>query len=102
MDEIPDAPENSPLVRYGFAAIFIAACLYDLQLGIRVAGVFLLGLSVYEAISGRVPLMGPFSWKARGYLTGPVAVALIALMVFLSVFLILAPGAVINLLAEMK
>jgi hypothetical protein len=100
MDEIPEAPENSGLVRYGFAAIFIAACLYDLHVGIRVAGVFLLGLSVYEAILGRVPLMGPFSWKARGYLTGSVAMALLAAMVFLSVFLILAPDIVIAFLAK--
>jgi hypothetical protein len=44
MDEIPESPETSALVRYGFAAVFIAACIYDLRIGVRVAGVFLLGL----------------------------------------------------------
>jgi hypothetical protein len=70
-----------------------------LHIGIRVAGFFLLGLSVYEAILGSVPLMGPFSWKATGYLKGSVATVLIAVMVFLSMFLILAPDAVIAFLA---
>ena len=99
MDEIPEAPEASPLVRYGFAVVFIYACIYDLHIGIRVAGFFMLGLSVYEAILGRVPLMGPFSWKATGYLKGPVATVLIAVMVVLSMFLILVPDAVIAFLA---
>ncbi len=35
MEPVPPAPENAPLVRYGFAAVFIAACLYNLALGHR-------------------------------------------------------------------
>ena len=100
MDEIPEALETSPLVRYGFAVVFICACIYDLRLGIRVAGFFMLGLSVYEAILGRVPLMGPFSWKATGYLKGSAAAVLIAVMLVLSMFFILAPDAVIAFLAR--
>jgi hypothetical protein len=97
MPEIPQAPETSPLVRYGFAAVFIAACLYDLKIGVRVAGVFILGQSLYEAMLGRVPLV--YFWKTTGYLKGPAATALIAGMIALSLVLIFAPDAVIRLLA---
>jgi hypothetical protein len=98
MAEVPQAPESSPLVRYGFAAVFIAACLYDLKVGVRVAGVFMLGQSIYQTILGRVPLEN--QWKeTTGYLKGPAAIALIAGIAALSMILIFAPNTVIRLLA---
>ena len=99
MDPVPPAAEASPLVRYSFAAIFIAACLYNLELGVRIAGVFLLGMSLYEGILGRVPLMGRFSWKTKGYLKGPLATAVIVSVFFGGAFCTFAPDVVIRLLA---
>src|SRR5215469_5774505 len=99
MEPVSPAPENAPLVRYGFAAVFIAACLYDLALGVRVAGVFLLGMALYEGVLGRVPLTGPLQ-KTTGYLKGPLAMALVVGTIFVAVFLILAPDLVIRFLAE--
>ncbi len=99
MDQIPPAPEVSPLVRYGFAAIFTMACLYRLELGVRVAGVFMLGSSFYQGLLGRVPLIGNFSWKTKGYLKGPAATALIVAMIFISAVFIFAPDLVIRLVA---
>lgn len=101
MDEIPQALETSPLVRYGFAAVFIAACLYDLKLGIRVAGVFLLGEALYQAILGRVPLTG-WSNKTTGYLRGPAATTLIIGTIVLSMVFIAAPAAVVRLLLMLQ
>lgn len=99
MDSVPPAPENAPLVRYGFAAVFIAACLYDLALGVRVAGIFLLGMALYEGVLGRVPLIGYWNYNTTGYVKGPAAMALVAGTIFVAAFLILAPELVIQLLA---
>ena len=52
---LPDG--NSAALRYAFTAAFIAACLYDLELGVP-AGVFLSGLSIYQGLLGKVPLIG--------------------------------------------
>lgn len=51
--------DNTPAA---FATTFIAACLYNLELEVRVAGVFLAGLSIYQGLLGKVPLTGP-AWK---------------------------------------
>jgi hypothetical protein len=101
-DPVPPAAEGSALVRYGFVAIFIAASLYRLEIGIRVAGVFLLGISLYEIVLGRVPLIGIFSWKPRGYVKGPVAAALIVGMIFVSGFFIFAPDLVLKFVATTR
>ena len=98
MDSLPPAAENSPLIRYGFAAVFVAACLYQLELGVRVAGAFLVGLGFYEGLSGRVPLTG-WRWKTTGYLKGPAAMALSLAMIGIGAFLLLAPELMIRLLA---
>jgi hypothetical protein len=96
----PTAPSEDPpgIARYVFATVFVAACLYNLELGVRVAGVYMLGLSLYEGILGRVPLVN-YAWKVNSYLTGPAAVALSAVMIFFSVFFIIDPGVVIRLVA---
>jgi hypothetical protein len=101
IEPVPPAPENSPLVRYGFAAVFIAACFYNLALGLRVAGIFLLGMALYEGLLGRVPLTG-FLETTTGYVKGPVAMALVVGTIFVAVFLILAPDLVVRLLGEAK
>jgi hypothetical protein len=93
---MPDG--NSAVLRYAFAAIFIAACLYDLELGVRVAGVFLAGLSIYQGLLGRVPLVG-ITWKTTGYLTGAAATIVSAAVIFISMFLIFEPRLVIELIA---
>jgi hypothetical protein len=98
MDSVPPAPENAPLVRYGFAVVFIAACLYDLTLGVRVAGIFLLGMAIYEGLSGRVPLISWF-WKTSGYVKGPLAMVLVVGTILVASFLVLAPDLVIHFLA---
>jgi len=89
MEPITPAPENAPLVRYGFAAVFIAACLYNL----------LLGMALYEGLSGRVPLTG---WRnnTTGYVKGTFAMALVVGTIFVAVLLIFAPDLVIRFLAE--
>ena len=99
MDPVPPAPENAPLVRFGFAAVFIAACLYNLALGVRVAGVFLLGMAVYEGLLGRVALTGIWQ-QTTGYVKGPLAMALMVGTIFAAAFLILAPDLVIGFLAD--
>jgi hypothetical protein len=91
-------PDESALVRYGFAAIFIAACLYDLTLGMRVAGVFLVAIALYEAVIGRVPLQ--WNWQTTGYLRGTAAMVVVASTIFIGVFLIFAPEIVLHLLAR--
>jgi hypothetical protein len=101
MEPVPPAPENAPLIRYGFAAIFIAACLYDLALGVRVAGIFLLGMALYEGVLGRVPLTS-WLWKTSGYMRGPAAMALVVSTIFIAVFFILAPDFVIRFADEAK
>src|SRR5690242_7741249 len=102
MDPIVPAKENSPVVRYSFLAIFIPACFYQLELGVRIAGVFLLGLALYEAVLGRVPLIGRFSWTTRGYLRGPAATALILTIVLISAVFIFAPNLVIGLVGIIR
>ena len=97
MEPVPPAPEASPLVRYGFAAVFIVACLYDLALGVRVAGVFLLGMALYEGMLGRVPLL--WFWQTTGYVKGPAAWALVVGTIFIAAFFVLAPDLVIRVLA---
>jgi hypothetical protein len=97
MDPVPPAPEASPLVRYSFAAVFIAACLYNLTLGVRVGGIFLLGMALYEGVLGRVPLL--WFWQTTGYVRGPVAMMLVVSTIFIACFLVLAPDLVIHLLA---
>lgn len=99
MEPVPQAPENTPLVRYGFAAVFIAACLYDLALGMRVAGVFLLGMALYEGVLGRVPLTGVME-NTTGYVKGPFAMVLVVITIFAAAFLILTPDLVLQLLAS--
>ena len=99
MDDVPPAPENAPLIRYGFAAVFIAACLYDLTLGIRVAGVFLLGLALYEGLTGRVPMVR--FWQTKSYVRGPIAMAIVISTVCIGAFFALAPGLVLRLVAMM-
>ena len=77
MNDLVDAPHSdraSAALRYLFAAVFVAACLYNLELGVRVAGVFLVGLVSYQGLRGRVPLAGWF-WETRGFLTGAAALA---------------------------
>ena len=101
MDPVPPAPENAPLVRAGFAAVFIAACLYNLALGIRVAGIFLLGMALYEGTLGRVPLTG-FWNQTTGYLKGTFAMVLVVGTIIFAAFLILAPDLVIRFLAEVR
>jgi hypothetical protein len=101
MKPVPAAPENAPLVRYGFAAIFVAACLYDLALGVRAAGTFLLGMALYEGVLGRVPLTS-WLWSTTGYTKGPAAMALVVGTIFVAAFFILAPDLVIRILAEAR
>jgi hypothetical protein len=84
---LPDG--NSAVLRYAFAATFIVACLYDLELGVRVAGVFLAGLSIYQGLLGRVPLIG-VTWKTTGYLTG-AATVVSAAVTLVGMFLIFEP-----------
>jgi hypothetical protein len=95
-DDASDSP--SAVVRYVFVAIFVAACLYKLELGVRVAGVFLLGMSLYQGVRGKVPLTG-YDWRTQGYLTGAAALAVSVSVVFVSVFFIVKPDLVIGLLA---
>jgi hypothetical protein len=97
MDEVPPAAENSPLVRCCFAAIFVAACLYDLKLGVRLGGALMLLLSLYQALLGRVALIG-LTRKTKGYVKGPIATAMVAGGIFVGVFLILAADTVVRLL----
>ena len=98
-DPAAPGPDESPLVRYIFAAVFIAALLYDLPLGVRVGGVFLLGMGLYEGAVGRVPLQ--WNWQTTGYLKGPAAIAIVAGTIFVGTFLILAPDVVLRLLAAL-
>ena len=101
MEPIPPAPENAPLVRYGFAAVFIAACLYNLALGIRLAGVFLLGMAVYEGLLGRVALTGVWE-QTTGYMRGRGVLALVVGEIVVAALMILAPDLIIQFLAEVS
>lgn len=91
---------NSPVVRYAFAAVFIAACLFDLQLGLRVAGVFLIGLSTYQLFLGKVPLVGP-SEETSGYLTGKAAIAVSASCIFVGMIFCFCPAWVISMMHQL-
>jgi hypothetical protein len=95
---MPDG--NSAVLRYTFAATFIAACLYDLELGVRLAGVYLAGLSTYQGLLGKVPLIG-ITWKTTGYLTGTAATVVSAAVIFMSMFLIFEPRWVIEVVQVM-
>jgi hypothetical protein len=93
---MPDG--NSTALRYTFAAAFIAACLYDLEFGVRFAGVYLAGLSLYQGLCGKVPLIG-VTWRTTGYLTGAAAAAVSAAVLVVSMFLLFKPRWVISVLA---
>jgi hypothetical protein len=94
---MPDG--NSPILRYAFAAIFIAACLYNLQLGLKVAGVYLAGLSLYGWFLGKIPLVDR-AWNTRGYLTGAAAKVVSAVCILISMVFFFYPGWVIAALAH--
>ena len=81
METIPPARENAPPVRYSFAAVFSAACLYDLVLGTRVASFFLLSMGLYEGVSGRVPLSGPWD-NTTAYAKGALVMVLVVGAIF--------------------
>ena len=95
------ADGNSAVLRYAFAATFITACLYDLELGARVAGVYLAGLSIYQGLLGKVPLVG-INWKTRGYLTGTAATVVSGATILASMFLIFEPRWVIEVLRPLS
>lgn len=90
---------NSPVLRYALAAVFIVACLCNLQLGLRVAGVFLIGLSTYQLFLGKVPLVGP-TWKTSGYLTDKAAIAVSAGCIFVGMIFCFCPAWVISTLHQ--
>jgi hypothetical protein len=90
---------NSPVLRYAFAAVFIAACLYNLQLGVRVAGVYIAGLSLYALFLGKMPLVD-MAWNTSGYLSGVAMKVVSALCIFVSVIFVFYPGWVIATLAR--
>jgi hypothetical protein len=93
------ADGNSPILRYVFAAIFIAACLYDLQLGLKVAGVYVASLSLYGLYLGKIPLVDP-TWNTTGYLSGAAAKFVSAVTIFISMIFFFYPGWVIATLAH--
>jgi hypothetical protein len=66
---------------------------------VRVAGIFLAGLSMYQGLLGRVPLIG-VTWKTTGYLTGTVATVVSAAVTLVSMFLIFERCWVIAVLAH--
>ena len=63
------------------------------------AGVFLAGLSIYQGLLDRVPLIG-VAWKTTGYLTGAAAALVSAAVALVSMFLIFQPRWVIAVLAD--
>lgn len=93
------ADGNSPILRYAFAAIFIAACLYNLQLGLKVAGVYLAGLSLHGWYLGKIPLVDA-AWNTTGYLSGAAAKLVSAVVIFISLIFFFYPGWVIATLAH--
>ncbi len=98
MNDLVDAPHSdqaSAALRYLFAAVFVAACLYNRELGVRVAGVFLLGLVSYQALRGRVPVVG-WLWETRSFLTGAAALAVCIPVAALSLLLIFDPGLIVS------
>ena len=94
--------ENSAaLRRYAFVAIFIPACLYKLQLGVQVAGVYLAGLSLDGWFLGKVRLVDQ-NWNTTGYLTGASALVVSAVGVFISMIFLFCPEWVISALRAIK
>ena len=91
---------NGPIPRYIFAAVFIAACLYNLELGLRVAGLFLAGLSLYYWVIGKVPLVDQ-SWTTTGYLTGAAGKLVSASTMVIAVMFFFFPGPVVSALATL-
>ncbi len=85
---------NAPILRYAFAAIFIIACLHDLQLGLKVAGVFIAGISLWGLFLGKVPLVDTFE-NTAGYLTGASAMIASGVGIFIGVIFFFAPGWII-------
>lgn len=100
MEPVPPAPELSPLVRFGFMAVFVAVCLHNPALGVRVGGIFLLGVALYQGVLGRVPRM--LFYRTIGYVKGPAAMVSVVITIFVAMFFILAPDLVIRFLAEAK
>jgi|HubBroStandDraft_6_1064221.scaffolds.fasta_scaffold68314_3 hypothetical protein len=90
---------NSSILRYAFAAVFIAACLYNLQLGVRVAGVYIAGLSFYALFLGKMPLVD-MAWNTSGYLSGAAMKIVSAICIFVSMIFVFYPGWVIASLAR--
>jgi len=95
------ADGNFPALRYAFVAIFIPACLYKLQLGLQVAGVYIAGLSLYGWFLGKIPLVNR-NWKTTRYLTGAAATVVSAVGVFISVIFFFAPGWVISAVGAIR
>jgi hypothetical protein len=90
---------NVPILRYTFAAIFIIACLHDLQLGLKVAGVYIAGISLWGLFVGKVPVVDAFE-NTADYLTGASAMAASAIGIFIGMIFFFAPGWVIANLAH--
>lgn len=91
---------NSPILRYAFVAVFIPASIYDLELGVRVAGIYLVGISLYNWLSGETPVVDMF-WRTDHYMTGTRSKVLNAAMILMSAPLIFAPGWVIAALLHL-
>jgi hypothetical protein len=87
--------------RYAFVAIFIPACIYRLQLGVQVAGVYMAGLSLYGLFLGKVRLVDR-NWKTTGYLSGAAATVLSAVCVFIGVMFFFYPEWVISALKAIR
>jgi hypothetical protein len=67
---------------------------------VRVLGICLLGMALFEGVLGRVPRT--LFWKTIGYVTGPAAMVRVVISIFVAMFFILAPDVVIRFLAEAK
>jgi hypothetical protein len=93
--------KSAALGRYAFVAIFIAACLYKLQLGVQVAGVYLAGLSLHGWFLGKVRLVD-MNWNTTGYLTGASALAISAAGVFTGMIFVFCPEWVISALRAIE
>jgi hypothetical protein len=89
------------LRRYAFVAIFIPACIYKLQLGVQVAGVYMVSLSLYGLFLGKVRLVDR-NWKTTGYLSGAAATVVSAVCVFIGVFFFFYPEWVISALKAIR
>jgi hypothetical protein len=92
---------SAALIRYAFVAVFLPACLYELQLGVQVAGVFLAGLSLHGWFLGKVGLVDQ-NWNPTGYLTGASALAVSAAGVFVSIIFLFCPEWVLSALRAIK